>query len=191
MSSSRLEAFTDAIVAIVMTVLVLNLVPPSGDTFAAFLGLEHKLIIYIFSFLTLAIYWVNIHHLFQLATVVNGKVLWANIFFVFCLTLFPFATEWVGDHMYSLAPQLLYGTLCLLTNISCLFMLLALKHVADQSPKFKSHYQKHKKNYFSITLNIFALLFGVMVHPLLVLALNIPAIICWVVPSKKIEQLIN
>lgn len=183
MSSSRLEAFTDAIVAIVMTVLVLNLTPPNGDTFAAFWGLEHKLIIYIFSFLMLAIYWVNIHHLFQLATVVDGKVLWANILFVFCLTLFPFLTAWVGDHMYSLAPQLLYGGLLLLTNLACLLLLVALKHTSNQNPAFIK--------LFSLILNILALFFGIVIHPLFVLILNIPAIVCWIIPSKKIENLVN
>lgn len=92
MSKNRIEAFTDAVIAIVMTLLVLELHQPEGDTFASFLGVEQQFIIYLISFVMLAIYWNNHHHLFQVVSKIDGWTLWANHLLILALTLFPFVT---------------------------------------------------------------------------------------------------
>ena len=95
MPKNRLEAFTDAVIAIIMTILVLELHEPNGDTWEALAALGYRFFIYIVSFIILAIYWNNHHHLFQVVHKINGRVLWANSFFIFALSLFPFATSWI------------------------------------------------------------------------------------------------
>lgn len=101
MSKNRLEAFTDAVIAIIMTILVLELHEPSSDTWQALSALGSRFLIYIISFFTLVIYWNNHHHMFQVVHKVNGKVLWANSFFLFALSLFPFATSWISEYTFS------------------------------------------------------------------------------------------
>lgn len=96
MPKSRIEAFTDAVIAIIMTLLVLELHEPGAPTWSAFLQMEHKFIVYLISFISLAIYWNNHHHLFQLVKKVDGWVLWANNFLILMMTLFPYVTAWVG-----------------------------------------------------------------------------------------------
>ncbi|STP34333.1 integral membrane protein [Enterococcus casseliflavus] len=118
MSKNRIEAFTDAVIAIVMTLLVLELHQPEGDTFASFLGVEQQFIIYLISFVMLAIYWNNHHHLFQVVFKIDGWTLWANHLLILALTLFPFVTSWVSRYPVALAPQLLYGAVILLTDFS-------------------------------------------------------------------------
>src|SRR5699024_4991172 len=106
MPKNRLEAFTDAVIAIIMTILVLELHEPNGDTWEALAALGYRFFIYIVSFIILAIYWNNHHHLFQVVHKINGRVLWANSFFVFALSLFPFATSWISEYINSLAPEM-------------------------------------------------------------------------------------
>lgn len=118
MPKNRLEAFTDAVIAIIMTILVLELHEPNGDTWEALAALGYRFFIYIVSFIILAIYWNNHHHLFQVVHKINGRVLWANSFFVFALSLFPFATSWISEYINSLAPEMTYGFVTLTANIA-------------------------------------------------------------------------
>ncbi len=98
MSKGRLEAFSDAIIAIIMTIMVLELAAPAGSDFSSLAPLLPKLLTYALSFLFLGIYWVNHHHLFQAVERVNGVVLWANLGLLFWLSLVPFVTAWAGDN---------------------------------------------------------------------------------------------
>ena len=117
MSKSRLEAFTDAVIAIVMTILVLELHEPTAGSFAALFEEWHRLVIYVVSFLMLAIYWNNHHHMFQAAKTINGKVLWANNLFILSLSVFPFVTSWMGDFFSDLAPQLSFGIAIMMADV--------------------------------------------------------------------------
>ena len=140
MPKNRLEAFTDAVIAIIMTILVLELHEPSTDTWNALAALGYRFFIYIISFITLGIYWNNHHHLFQVVHKVNGRVLWANSFFLFSLSLFPFATSWISEYSHSLVPEITYGVITLSANIA--YYLLARELVnSDVSLK------KLSKNY--------------------------------------------
>ena len=104
MSKTRLEAFTDAVIAIIMTILVLDFVVPAEPTFAALWKMRFKFLIYILSFISLAIYWNNHHHLLQISKKINGRVLWHNMAFILCLSFFPFTTAWVDEHLFDMAP---------------------------------------------------------------------------------------
>jgi len=108
-SKGRLEAFSDGVIAIIITIMVLELPRPEGSTFPALSPLVAKLLAYALSFLFLGIYWNNHHHLFQVVERVNGAVLWANLHLLFWLSLIPFVTGWAGDNGSVSLPVALYG----------------------------------------------------------------------------------
>ncbi|GGC95450.1 TMEM175 family protein [Enterococcus wangshanyuanii] len=188
MSKSRLEAFTDAVIAIVMTILVLELHQPTTDTLAGLAGIEKKLFIYIVSFVMLAIYWNNHHHMFQLVHKINGRVLWANNFFIFTLTLVPFATAWVGDFIDSLVPQLTYGIMTLIANCAYLILTKELIRANGKESALGKLFQRYNKAYITIFLNILGLGLGWLIHPYFVLILNIGSLIMWIIPDRRIEN---
>ncbi|WP_086314841.1 hypothetical protein A5821_002448 [Enterococcus sp. 7F3_DIV0205] len=188
MSKSRIEAFTDAVIAIVMTLLVLELRQPTTDTLAGLVGIERKLFIYIVSFVMLAIYWNNHHHMFQLVHKIDGRVLWANNFFIFTLTLVPFATAWVGDFIDSLIPQLTYGVMTLLANSSYLVLTRELIRANGSDSTLKNLFQRYNKAYVTIFLNILGLVLGLLIHPYFVLIVNIGILIMWIIPDRRIEK---
>ncbi|EOL50668.1 TMEM175 family protein [Enterococcus caccae] len=188
MSKSRLEAFTDAVIAIVMTILVLELHQPVTDTLTGLAGVGRKLFIYVVSFVMLAIYWNNHHHMFQLVRKIDGRVLWANNFFIFTLTLVPFATAWVGDFIDSLIPQLTYGIMTLLANTSYLVLTRELIRVNGSDSTLSDLFQRYNKSYVSIFLNILGLALGWLLHPYFVLIVNIGILIMWIIPDRRIEK---
>ena len=101
MHKGRLEAFSDGVLAIIITIMVLELRPPEGTSLATLKPLLPKFISYVLSFTYVAIYWNNHHHLFQAVKRVNGKVLWRNTFLFFCLSLVPFVTGWMGENHFA------------------------------------------------------------------------------------------
>lgn len=186
MSKTRIEAFTDAVIAIVMTILVLELHAPEGDTFADFFKLDHKLLIYVVSFISLAIYWNNHHHLFQLAHKINGRVLWMNNLLIFSLSLMPFGTAWMGDHLFAFAPEFTYGVIVTAADISYYLLTRELVRANGSHSPIAKVFSNYRKTYISIGLNILGLLLG-FIQPLLVLITYIVVLIFWVIPEKKIE----
>src|SRR4051812_26429244 len=114
----RLEAFSDGVIAILITIMVLELKLPNGDGFSAFVQILPRLCSYVLSFVFLGIYWSNHHHLLQATDRVSGGVLWANLHLLFWLSLVPFATEWVGETHSAPLPTALYGALLLLSGIA-------------------------------------------------------------------------
>lgn len=188
MSKGRIEIFTDGVVAIVMTLLVLELKQPKEGTWQSLLGVERHFIIYIVSFVMLAIYWNNHHHMFQLVHKVDGRVLWANNFFLFTLTLFPFTTAWVGEFSENLAPQITYGMIMMLANISYLILTTELIRVNGNNSELAKVFENQRKSYLSIGLNMLGLFLGWFIHPYLVLTVNIVILLMWFIPDKRIEK---
>lgn len=191
MSKNRIEAFTDAVIAIVMTLLVLELHQPKNDTFQAFLGIEHQFIIYLISFVMLAIYWNNHHHLFQVAEHIDGWTLWANHLLILSLSLFPFVTSWVSQYPLSLAPQMLYGAVIFLTDFSYYLLGRALSRESQNNPTIRKLFQRYQKLTFTLFVNIMALLLGWLIHPLFVISLDSLVLLLWVIPEKKAERYLN
>ncbi len=109
MNSGRLEAFSDGVLAIIITIMVLELRPPDGTTFKDLKDLGAVFASYVLSFLYVGIYWNNHHHLLQVTEKVNGVVLWANLHLLFWLSLFPFTTAWMGEHHFATVPVAVYG----------------------------------------------------------------------------------
>src|SRR6266571_4846930 len=117
MEKNRLEAFSDGVIAIIITIMVLELKVPRGSDPAALLPLVPLFLSYVLSFLYVGIYWNNHHHMFQLTTSVNGAVLWANLHLLFWLSLLPFTTGWMGENHFERWPTVLYGV-----NLLCCAM---------------------------------------------------------------------
>ena len=135
MTRSRLEAFSDGVIAIVITIMVLELRPPGGTGLADLLPLAGKLSSYLLSFVFLAIYWNNHHHLLHAVQRVDGRVLWANVHLLFWLSLIPFVTAWMGEHDAAPVPVAVYGAVLLLAALAYFLLtraLLAL-HPADST----------------------------------------------------------
>lgn len=149
MPKNRLEAFTDAVIAIIMTILVLELHQPNTDTWQALSALGYRFMIYIVSFFTLVIYWNNHHHMFQVVHKVNWRVLWANSFFIFALSFFPFVTSWISEYSHSLAPEITYGVVTLGANIA--YYILA-RELVQSDPKNKKNIKELLDNYQKILL---------------------------------------
>lgn len=108
MNKNRLEAFSDGVLAIIITILVLDLRAPESATWASLKVNADPFLTYVISFVHIAIYWTNHHHLLQATKKISGEVLWANTLLLFTLSLVPFATSWVGEHMSATAPQFVY-----------------------------------------------------------------------------------
>src|SRR5688572_13699708 len=118
MSSTRLEAFSDAVIAIIMTIMVLELSIPHEATWDAIRPLVPKFLTYALSFVFLGIYWNNHHHMIQTVERVNGRILWANLHLLFWLSLTPFVTGWMGENDFAQAPSAAYGSVLLLSAIA-------------------------------------------------------------------------
>ena len=188
MSKTRLEAFTDAVIAIVMTLLVLELDAPEEASFAALWAMRYSFLIYMLSFLSLAVYWVNHHHLFQVAKKVSGGVLWYNLLFILFLTLYPFSTAWVDKNLAQRVPELTYGVVALATNLSYFLLARKLAKVNGPDSQVAQALKGYRKSKITLALNVTGLLVGLWV-PYVVIILFVLSMLLWVVPERRIEAL--
>src|SRR6266496_5833303 len=122
MSKGRLEAFSDGVIAILITILVLELKVPHGTDLEALRPILPVFLTYVLSFVFLGIYWNNHHHMLQAAGSINGKILWANLHLLFWLSLIPFVTGWMGENHFAALPTSLYGVVLLMTALAYLIM---------------------------------------------------------------------
>ena len=132
MGKGRLEAFSDGVIAIIITIMVLEMKVPHGESFGALRPLLPVFLSYVLSFLYVGIYWNNHHHMLHITTRVTGSILWANLHFLFWLSLFPFATGWMGENHFALPPSALYGFILLMAGIAYLILQQAI--IASQGP---------------------------------------------------------
>ena len=132
MHKNRLEAFSDGVLAIIITIMVLELKVPHGDTPEALLPLMPVLLGYVLSFIYVGIYWNNHHHLLKTCREVSGGIMWANLHLLFWLSLFPFVTGWMGENHFSPLPTALYGAVLLLAALA--YYLLQNRIIAGQGP---------------------------------------------------------
>ena len=132
MNNSRLEAFSDGVIAIIITIMVLELKVPHGDTLSALAPLVPNFLSYVLSFIYVGIYWNNHHHMLHTCESVTGRILWANLHLLFWLSLFPITTAWIGENHAAAAPAALYGLVLLMAAIA--YWLLQQMIIAAQGP---------------------------------------------------------
>jgi uncharacterized membrane protein len=187
MSSSRLEAFSDGVIAIIITIMVLELKVPHGETFADLLPLIPVFLSYVLSFVYVGIYWNNHHHMLQLCEVVTGPILWANLHLLFWLSLFPITTAWVGASSAVTAPTALYGIVLLLAAIA--YYILQQVIIASQGPKspLKKALGGDWKGKLSPGLYVAGAATAFWL-PRLAQGLYLLVALLWLVPDRRIEK---
>ncbi len=187
MPKARLETFSDGVIAIIITVMVLGLRTPSGSDPAALRPLGPVLLSYVLSFVNLGIYWNNHHHLFQAVERVNGRVLWANLHLLFWLSLLPFATAWMGENNFATWPIALYGADLLLSAVAYNLLVRSLLavHIADST--LARAMGTDLKGRVSLALYLLALPIA-FVSSWISLAIYFLVAAMWLAPDPRIEK---
>jgi uncharacterized membrane protein len=157
MTTVRLEAFSDAVVAIIITIMVLELKVPHGTHFGDLAPLLPVFLSYIVSFLYVGIYWNNHHHLLQTCKEVSGSILWANLHLLFWLSLFPFAAGWLGENHFASAPTALYACVLLMAGVAYYFLQQAIMQAQGRQSVLKRAIGKDRKAKLSLLLYVVAL----------------------------------
>ncbi len=189
MGKGRLEAFSDGVIAIIITIMVLELKVPHGDTLHDLSPLLPVLLSYVLSFANVGIYWNNHHHLLHTVTRVSAKVLWANLFLLFWLSLIPAATAWMGENHFAPTPIAVYGAVLLMCGAS--YYLLQLAIVAEQGPNsvLKAAIGRDWKGKLSVVVYAVAIPMAFVAH-WVSLTLYVVVALTWFIPDRRIERTI-
>ncbi len=186
MHKGRLEAFSDGVLAIIITIMVLELRVPEGRTFAALWAVAPKLFTYALSFLFVAIYWNNHHHMLQAAHRVNGRVLWANMHMLFWLSLTPWVTDWMGERPFEPLPVAAYGVVLLMSAVSYFVLSRLLIALHGQDSVFARALGGDLKGVLSLGAYLLAIALA-FVAPKASCALFVAVAIAWFVPDRRFE----
>ena len=190
MTKGRLEAFSDGVIAIIITIMVLELRTPDGASFENLRPLIPTFLSYLLSFALLGTYWNNHHHLLQAARVIDGRVLWANLHLLYWLSLFPFGTAWVGQTTFAPVPVATYTGLMLLAGAAYFVLVRALISAAGQPAAFAEAIGRDVKGKASTVL--FAIAVPVaLVAPLVSMLINVSVVLLWLVPDRRMERVIR
>ncbi len=190
MKTNRLEAFSDGVLAIVITIMVLELEAPKDTSLEALIPKIPIFISYILSFIYVGIYWNNHHHLFQIAKKVNGKILWANLHLLFWLSLIPFVTSWLGEHHLEPVPLLFYGFTLLMCGVA--YNILQVVIIKEHKKDFALRNILGKKYKEKVSLLIYIIGLVVAYYaPWPAVACYIIVALIWLIPNKRIEKIVK
>jgi TMEM175 potassium channel family protein len=185
----RLEAFSDGVLAVVITIMVLNLRPPAGHGFTDLRPLVPKLAVYFLSFVFIAIYWNNHHNLLHAVERVSGAVLWANANLLFWLSLTPAAAAWMGPHLGDTAPVAIYGVVLLGSAIAYWILTRALLAAQPPGSPLELALGRDRKGRLSIVVYVVALALSPLA-PWFSLALYFAVAAVWLIPDRRIERVL-
>jgi uncharacterized membrane protein len=190
MSKSRMELFSDAVLAIIITIMVLEIEVPHGAELTALRPLIPVFLSYALSFLYLGIYWTNHHHMLYVTHGVNGAILWANLHLLFWLSLVPFVTGWMGESHVAPGPTAVYGVILLLAGIAYLLLQHAILRQEGPNSTLALAVGRDRKG--KISLLIYAIAIAVaFVHPWMAGALYVVGALMWLVPDRRIERRVS
>jgi uncharacterized membrane protein len=189
MSSGRLEAFSDGVFAVIITIMVLDLKVPEGSGPEALRPLLPIFLAYVLSFVFLGIYWNNHHHMLHLTDRINGGIMWANLHLLFWLSLVPFVTGWMGENHVAPLPTAIYGVVLLMSAIA--YTVLQILIIRDQGSgsKLETAVGHDVKGRISAALYVVAIPLA-FVHQLISIAIYITVALIWLVPDRRIESTI-
>ena len=187
MTTGRLEAFSDGVIAIIITIMVLEMKVPHGDALKDLRPLLPVFLSYVLSFLYVGIYWNNHHHMLHTCTAVTGAMLWANLHLLFWLSLFPFTTGWMGENHFTAAPTALYGLVLLMAAIAYLLLQEAIIRAQGQESILKKAVGRDWKGKLSPLLYVLAIIAALRFAWLAQAILAIAALI-WLIPDRRIEK---
>jgi uncharacterized membrane protein len=187
MSKGRMEAFSDGVLAILITIMVLNMTAPQGADLAALLPVVPIFLSYVLSFIFLGIYWSNHHHLLQAITQVDGRVLWANLHLLFWLSLIPFATRWVGENQFAAWPVALYGAVLLLAAVVYYILVRALISLHGGESTLATAVGRDFKGKVSLAIYAVAIPLA-LVDSWIAFGLYVLVAVIWLIPDRRIEK---
>lgn len=187
MGKGRMEAFSDGVLAIVITIMVLELGVPKGVSLAALQPLIPALLSYVLSFIYIGIYWNNHHHLLHAVEHVNGTVLWANLHLLFWLTLIPFATAWMGENHFAAVPTAAYGVVLLCAAIAFYILAHAFIALHGRTSALAQALGKDRKNKLSVVMYVAAIPLA-FASPWIADALYVAVAVIWFIPDRRIER---
>lgn len=189
MNKERLTAFSDGVIAIIITIMVLELKAPHEDSVAALAQLAPVFAAYVMSFAYVAIYWNNHHHLFQAVHHIAGRTLWANIHLLFWLSLVPFATAWMSETNFSSGPVALYGFSLLMPAAAYFMLTRSLVSIHDENSTLVRALGTLRKEIFSLGLYLFAMALA-FVEPRASLSIYVLVALIWFIPDRRVERAI-
>lgn len=190
MHKGRLEAFSDGVIAIIITIMVLELKAPHEATFSALSRLGPVFLSYVLSFVFVGIYWNNHHHLLQAAKEVTGPILWANLHLLFWLSLVPFVTACLGENSFSALPVALYGIVLLFSGVA--YYILSRTLIAQHGKDSKLARAVGKDHKGKISILIYAAAIGLaFATPAIACLLYVVVAVLWLIPDRRIEKILN
>jgi uncharacterized membrane protein len=188
MNKNRLEAFSDGVIAIIITIMVLEIKVPHGEQFADLLPLWPIVLSYILSFVNVGIYWNNHHHLLHATRHVNGGILWANLNLLFWLSLMPFATAWVGENHFAATPMALYAADLCMCAVSYIILQARIIKAQGMDSLLSQAVGQDLKGKISLCCYVLAIPLALSGLPTLA-GLLILAVACiWLIPDRRIEK---
>ena len=189
MGKGRLEAFSDAVIAIIITIMVLELKVPRGDSLQELVPLLPVFLSYVLSFVYVAIYWNNHHHMLHACTTVTGTILWANLHLLFWLSLFPFATGWMGENHFAAVPTALYGVVLLMAAIAYYVLQQAIIRAQGPESILKKAVGRDWKGKLSPVLYVMAII-ATLVSSWIAQAIFVTVALMWLIPDRRIENVL-
>jgi uncharacterized membrane protein len=188
-NTGRLEAFSDGVIAIIITIMVLELKVPHETDLSALRPLVPVLLSYLLSFVFIGIYWNNHHHMLHAAHKVNGRILWANLHLLFWLSLVPFGTGWMGQNCFEPLPVALYGMILLMAGVAYFILARQLASFHGRDSKLAIAFGKDMKGLVSVVIYAAAIPLS-FVSTILAIAMYVFVALVWFIPDRRIERVI-
>ncbi len=187
MGTERMQAFSDGVIAIIITIMVLEMKVPHGDSLSSLNSILPVFLSYILSFINIGIYWNNHHHMINAAEQVNGRVLWANIHLLFWLSLVPFASGWMGENHFTKWPVAIYGIVLFMAGMAYYILARTLVMLHGKGSTLAKAFGKDQKGIMSVI--IYGVGVGIsFINPWLALILYALVAVIWFIPDKRIEK---
>jgi TMEM175 potassium channel family protein len=190
MSKTRLEAFSDGVIAIIITIMVLELRPPHDATWSALQPVIPAALSYVLSFVMIGIYWHNHHHLLQAVHRVNGRVLWANTHLLFWLSLIPFVTAWMGENHFAAVPVAAYGVIMVCAGVAYYILAHVLISHHGRDSTLAKAFGRDRKGKLSVAIYAAAIPLA-FVNSALACGLYVLVAVIWLVPDRRIERMMS
>jgi TMEM175 potassium channel family protein len=187
LNTARLEAFSDGVIAILITIMVLELKVPRGTGWAALAPVVPVFLTYVLSFVNLGIYWNNHHHMLKVTEVITGAILWANLHLLFWLSLVPFTTGWMGENHFAPLPTAMYGVVLLLAAVAYLVLQRAIIRAQGPDSRLAKAVGRDVKGKLSIVLYAIAIP-AAFVEQWISDALYVSVLAMWLIPDRRIEE---
>ena len=189
MNKSRIEAFSDGVIAIIITIMVLELKVPHQADIHTLLPLLPVFLSYVLSFIMIGIYWNNHHHMFHAVSHVRGGVLWANLHLLFWLSLTPFTTAWMGENHIEAVPVAVYGFVLMMSGVAYYILARALIRLEGENSPIAEAFGRDRKGKISVV--IYAAAIGLaFLSPWIAIACYVAVALIWLVPDRRVERVL-